>query len=57
MKNRKRLHLATEALINKSKITAIQALMVHPLINTYDLANKLVNEIIEAYPEYTKGWK
>lgn len=31
--------------------------MVHPLVNTYDLANKLVDEIMSAYPEYTIGWK
>lgn len=50
-------HLATEAIIHKSKKYAIQALMVHPLINTYDLATKLVTEIMETYPEYTAGWE
>lgn len=49
-------HLATEAIINKSKDQAIQALMVHPLINTFDLANKLVEEIMITYPQYTEGW-
>lgn len=48
--------LATKAIINKDKEDGIRALMVHPLINTYDLAEKLMTEIIEVYPEYTEGW-
>ena len=38
-----------EAIRNNSKETAIQALMLHPLINSYSLAKELVNKYDEVY--------
>lgn len=48
--------LATKAIINKDVQEGIRALMVHPLINTYDLAEKLMKEIMAVYSKYTDGW-
>lgn len=41
--------LTIEAVRTKSKETAIQALMLHPLINSYSLAKRLVERYDEAY--------
>lgn len=41
--------LTIEAVRTKSKETAIQALMLHPLVNSYSLAQKLVERYDEAY--------
>lgn len=41
--------LTIEAVRTKSKDTAIQALTLHPLINSYSLAKKLVEQYDEAY--------
>ncbi|MCD7872485.1 MAG: hypothetical protein LUG21_04160 [Clostridiales bacterium] len=49
--------LASEAIRTKSKIKAVEALTLHPLVNSYSLAKNLVNEYIEHNKEYTKGWK
>lgn len=38
-----------EAIRNNSKETVIQALMLHPLINSYSLAKELVNKYDEVY--------
>lgn len=38
-----------EAIRNNSKETAIQALMLHPLVNSYSLAKELVNKYDEVY--------
>ncbi|MCC8016320.1 MAG: 6-phospho-beta-glucosidase [Clostridiales bacterium] len=49
--------LASEAIRTKSKIKAVEALTLHPLVNSYSLAKNLVNEYIEHNNEYTNGWK
>lgn len=41
--------LTVEAILNKSKETAIQALTLHPLISSYSLAKELVEKYDEAY--------
>lgn len=41
--------LTVEAILNKSKEKAIQALTLHPLINSYSLAKILVEKYDEAY--------
>ncbi len=41
--------LTIESIINKSPETAIRALMVHPLVNSYSLAKKLVEDYSKAY--------
>lgn len=45
-----------DAVLNKDKKLAIKGLMVHPLVNSYDLACTLVNEYLEAFKDYTGEW-
>lgn len=49
--------LASKAIRNKDKSAAIQALTLHPLVNSYSLACALVEEYIEHNKEYSNGWK
>lgn len=49
--------LASKAIRNKDKAAAIQALTMHPLVNSYSLACGLVEEYIEHNKEYSYGWK
>ena len=47
-----------EALLKeKNKEKAIKALMIHPLINTYNIAEKITDEFLELYKEYIGEWK
>ena len=48
--------LASEALRAKSISKAVDCLMVHPLVNSYSLAQQLVSEYLESNKEYTEGW-
>lgn len=49
--------LASKAIREKDKASAIQALTLHPLVNSYSLACSLVDEYIEHNKEYSNGWK
>lgn len=49
--------LASEAIRNKDRSKAIQALTLHPLVNSYSLAKALVEEYIEHNKQYSDGWK
>ena len=49
--------LASEAIRTKSKDTAIQALTLHPLVNSYSLAKKIINDYLELNKDYVKEWK
>ncbi len=49
--------LTVEAVLNKSRETAIKALMVHPLVNSYSMAKSLVNDYLEAYVDILGEWK
>lgn len=49
--------LASKAIREKSISTAVQALTLHPLVNSYSLAKQLVSEYIEHNKEYNDGWK
>ncbi len=49
--------LSSKALREKSRKTAIQALTMHPLVNSYSLARTLVDEYIEHNREYSDGWE
>lgn len=49
--------LASKAIREKDKASAVQALTLHPLVNSYSLACELVDEYIEHNKEYSKGWK
>lgn len=48
--------LASEALRTKSVSKAVDCLMVHPLVNSYSLASRLVEEYLDSNRDYTKGW-
>jgi len=49
--------LASKAIRERSKSAAVQALTLHPLVNSYSIACELVNEYIEHNKEYCNGWK
>ena len=49
--------LTVEAIREKNKEKAIKALMIHPLINTYNIAEKITDEFLELYKEYIGEWK
>lgn len=48
--------LAAKAIRECNIKTAIYALMVHPLVNSYSLAKKIVYEYIEAHKEHIGNW-
>ncbi|MEO8606454.1 MAG: 6-phospho-beta-glucosidase [Chloroflexota bacterium] len=48
--------LASQAILNRSKITAVEALATHPLIGSYPLAVKLVDAFVEAHHEWVGDW-
>jgi 6-phospho-beta-glucosidase len=37
-------------------LLAVDALVAHPLVLSYSLAEALVDDFIAAYPRYTEGW-
>lgn len=49
--------LSSQALREKSKQKAIEALTMHPLVNSYSLACTLVDKYLELNKEYVKDWK
>jgi len=49
--------LASKAIREKSIGTAIDCLMVHPLVNSYSLAKELVETYIENNRKFISGWK
>jgi len=49
--------LAVEAIKNRSRQTAVNALMIHPLVNSYSIAKNLVAEYLEAHKEYVGEWR
>jgi 6-phospho-beta-glucosidase len=49
--------LAAKAILSKDRDLAIDALVAHPLVLAYSRAEPLVDEFIEAYPQYTEGWQ
>lgn len=48
--------LASRAIREKSVQAAIDALTLHPLVNSYSLAQKLIAEYLELNKDYVKGW-
>ena len=50
-------NLTVEAIMTKSKVKAIEALTVHPLIMSYPLAVKLVDAYTERYEKYIGSWE
>lgn len=49
--------LASKAIREKSISAAVQALTLHPLVNSYSLAKSLVNEYTEHNKDYCQGWE
>lgn len=49
--------LASEAIREKSRKKAVEALTLHPLVNSYSIAKSLTDQYIEHNKEYSKGWK
>ncbi len=49
--------LASEALRTKSKQKAVEALTLHPLVNSYSLASKLIDEYMELNKKYVSDWR
>ncbi len=48
--------LSSEAIRTKSKQKAIEALTLHPLVNSYSLAKKIAKEYFELNKKYTGEW-
>ncbi|MBO4893864.1 MAG: 6-phospho-beta-glucosidase [Clostridia bacterium] len=49
--------LASRAIREKSKVKAVEALTLHPLVASYSLAKELVDEYLEHNRDYTGEWK
>lgn len=49
--------LSSEAIRTKSKQKAIEALTLHPLVNSYSLAKKIAEKYFKLNKEYTGEWK
>ena len=49
--------LAVKGIKDKSIDTAIDALMVHPLVNSYSIADRLVHQYLDTYQEYCGTWR
>ncbi len=49
--------LASSAIRNRSVKDAVDCLTLHPLVNSYSLAKKLVNSYLKLNAEYCDGWK
>lgn len=50
-------NLTVEAIVEKSRQKAVQALMIHPLVASYSLAEKLVDAYAKEYKEFIGEWK
>ena len=49
--------LASKAIREKSVKTGTEALTLHPLVNSYSLAKKLMADYLALNEKYTKDWK
>jgi 6-phospho-beta-glucosidase len=49
--------LASQAILNKSRTTAVEALTAHPLVGSYPLAEKLVNVFIATHHDWVGSWQ
>ena len=49
--------LTVKAIKTKDRNIAKLALTVHPLINSYSIASKLVDEYLEAHKAYVGEWR
>ncbi len=49
--------LTVEAIFERSRAKAVEALMVHPLVYSYPVARELVDEYLEAHADYVGHWE
>ncbi len=49
--------LSSEAIRTKSRQKAVEALTMHPLVNSYSLATKLIDDYMDLNKNYVKEWK
>jgi 6-phospho-beta-glucosidase len=49
-------NLTVQAVKHRSKDLAVQALMIHPLINSYSIAKALVEEYLAEFKDYLGEW-
>lgn len=49
--------LASKAIREKSIKAAVEALTMHPLVNSYSIATKIVNDYLELNKDYVEGWE
>jgi len=49
--------LASKAIREKSVQAAVEALTLHPLVNSYSIAKQLVKQYLDLNKKYTEGWK
>jgi 6-phospho-beta-glucosidase len=48
--------LTVEAIENRSRSAAIEALMAHPLVGSYSVARDLVREYLDVHRSFTGEW-
>jgi 6-phospho-beta-glucosidase len=48
--------LTVEAINEKNRLKAVEALMIHPLINSYHIATQIVDELLDLYKEHVGQW-
>jgi 6-phospho-beta-glucosidase len=48
--------LASQAILRRSRALAVEALAVHPLVGSYPLAIKLVDEFLSAHRDLVGEW-
>jgi len=48
--------LTVDAIAHRSRATAIQALMAHPLVLSYSRARPLVDEYLAAHQQWVGDW-
>lgn len=49
--------LSSEAIRTKSRVKAVEALTMHPLVGSYSLASELIEKYVEHNKDYTGEWK
>ncbi|MGN0522964.1 MAG: 6-phospho-beta-glucosidase [Eubacterium sp.] len=49
--------LSSKAIREKSITSAVEALTMHPLVNSYSLAKKLINDYLELNKNYVADWR
>ena len=47
---------AAKAILNKDKSLAVEAIALHPLVESFTIAQKLVDQYLELNKDYCSGW-